>query len=127
MAAIKLLLVEDSESSRLIIDFLIRLYNMDKYQIVGVDTLKEACNIVVQQSPKLVLLDLGLKDADIDQTIEKIPEIVKYSPVIVISFYDDITIQDRCKVAGASHFIDKGWLTLEHRDKLHEIIDFYMK
>lgn len=105
--SIQLLVVEDSEISRMLIESLFAEY--PAFHIVSVPTGKEALKFVKKNLPDLVLLDLILPDMDgfaVLQHIKQHPRTAQLPVVVVSSKSREEDIQ-RAIALGAQNYIVK--------------------
>ena len=98
-----ILIIEDD---KVILKFLKLALETNGYQISGTDQGSIGLNIVLNQNPDLILLDLGLPDIDGMQVIDEVRKISK-TPIIVISARgrenDKVFALDR----GANDYVTK--------------------
>ena len=76
-----ILIIEDD---KVILKFLKLALETNGYQVTGTDQGSIGLNIILNQNPDLILLDLGLPDIDGMQVLDEVRKIKK-TPIIVIS------------------------------------------
>lgn len=105
----RILIVEDDQS---IVNLLRAVLKADDYDVLTASTEKEAESVVSSQCPDLVLLDLGLPDAD---GIGVLQFVRGYStmPVIVVSARDHEKDKVEALDLGADDYIAKPFGTSE--------------
>lgn len=98
-----ILIIEDD---KIIMKFIKLALETNGYQVTGTDQGSIGLNIIVNQKPDLILLDLGLPDIDGMQVIDEVRKINK-TPIIVISARgrenDKVFALDR----GANDYVTK--------------------
>ena len=98
-----ILIIEDD---KVILKFIKLALETNGYQVSGTDQGSIGLNIVLNQNPDLILLDLGLPDIDGMQVLDEVRKIAK-TPIIVISARgrenDKVLALDR----GANDYVTK--------------------
>jgi two-component system KDP operon response regulator KdpE len=98
-----ILIIEDD---KVILKFIKLALETNGYQVTGIDQGSIGLNIIINQHPDLILLDLGLPDIDGIQVIDEVRAIMN-TPIIVISARgrenDKVFALDR----GANDYITK--------------------
>ena len=69
---------------------------------------EEACEVVVDLKPDLVLLDLSMPGMDSMDAARTIRHSTPESQVIVLTALEDPAVEERAVAAGAAAFIPKG-------------------
>jgi DNA-binding NarL/FixJ family response regulator len=108
-SAIRVLLVEDDPGFAALISAL--LVDVDvaiDLEVAG--TLAAAIAALELEPADCVLLDLGLPDAQLDDTIRRVASVAGPTPVIVLSGHPDPELPDRVRRAGALDFVARGAL-----------------
>ena len=100
------LIVEDAPQQRAILD---RLLCSQGYETVTADRAATARALCAERRPEVVLLDLGLPDAD---GLDLIPELLRLVPlcrIVVLTGFDSVRVAVEALRAGACHYLVKPW------------------
>ncbi len=98
-----ILIIEDD---KVILKFMKLALETNGYQVTGTDQGSIGLNILINQNPDLILLDLGLPDIDGVQIIEEVRK-VKTTPIIVISARGRENDKVLALDSGANDYITK--------------------
>ncbi|MBN2299652.1 MAG: response regulator transcription factor [Acholeplasmataceae bacterium] len=98
-----ILIIEDD---KVILKFMKLALETNGYQVTGTDQGSIGLNILINQNPDLILLDLGLPDIDGVQVIEEVRK-VKTTPIIVISARGRENDKVLALDSGANDYITK--------------------
>ncbi len=105
----KILLVEDEKNIRALLSAMLE---SEGYQVVEAETCAAAVTMACSHRPDLILLDLGLPDAD-GLTLLKTVRRTSLTPIIILSARSD----EACKVesldAGANDYVTKPFGSAE--------------
>ncbi|MDM9381385.1 response regulator [Chlorogloeopsis sp. ULAP01] len=105
---LKILLVEDNPADiRLLQEFLWEVTSA-QFQLISVEKLDEALEILKQKSFDVILLDLSLPDSQGLETFLKIHLQVPAIPIIVLTGLDDENLATRAMQEGAQDYLIKG-------------------
>ena len=118
---ISILLVEDSETSVI----LIRDIFMDMYDIRVAVSARDAYNLLEKQLPDIILLDLMLPDIDgytVLSNLKSRPN-TKNIPVIIITAVRDDEGYDKAMELGAADYIEKPIFEEDLRTRIANIAD----
>ncbi len=100
----KILIVDDEKDIQwMLFNFL----REEKYEPITAINAEEAFKAVKKVSPDLMLLDLKLPDMDGVEVLNRVKEINKNLPVIIITAYGDIGSAVRAMKSGAVDYITK--------------------
>ena len=105
----KILVVEDDAPVRHLITVSL---SAEDYAVIAAGTAAEAVNLAATQNPDMILLDLGLPDADGVEVIRKI-RLWTETPIIVISARDEDTDKIEALDAGADDYLTKPFSVAE--------------
>ncbi len=105
----KILVVEDDAPVRHLIT--VSLLAED-YAVIAAETAAEAVQLAATQNPDVILLDLGLPDADGVDVIGKV-RLWTETPIIVISARDEDTDKIEALDAGADDYLTKPFSVAE--------------
>lgn len=122
----KILVVDDEAPIR---EMLKRYLIKKGYEVFDADNGAAALEIVKEQKPSIVLLDIRMpKGDDGVEVLRKIKEIDKNIGVIMITAVSDSQINDKCTELGAFDYITKP-ISLEYLEEclLAKLLDFYNK
>ena len=109
------LVVEDAPEQRAMLELTL---HAEGHEVLAAATAAEALRACAEQRPELVLLDLGLPDAD---GLEVIPSLLAASPlsrIVVITGRDSARDAVAALQAGARHYLVKPW----ERDELLVVV-----
>jgi len=101
----KLLIIEDDKP---FIELIHHALGPGEIQVAG--TMKEALQLIDENAPDVLVLDLGLPDSTTDQTLARIRELktrAKDAKLIVISGYSNPRIIEEALRHGADQFLSK--------------------
>jgi two-component system nitrogen regulation response regulator NtrX len=98
------LIVDDEEGIR---ESLSGIFEDEGYSVLTADSGEEALNILKEQSPDLVLLDVWLPGVDGVQTLQEIKILKPDLPVIMISGHGNIELAVKATQSGAYDFLEK--------------------
>lgn len=84
-----------------------------RYKVSSAYTGRSGINLVKQEKPDIILLDLRLKDMDGLNVIRRIKKPRSRMKVIIISAYGDVEKEEKAKRLGADKFIDKPFKTTD--------------
>jgi signal transduction histidine kinase len=107
------LAIEDSESDARLLDMWLSGFVTTRCDLEVQPSLRRALHDIAENQPDVVLLDLSLIDSDTQSTIEALPKLAQFAPVVVITGYADELIGFRALRAGAVEFLDKSSLDPE--------------
>jgi len=100
------LIIEDQPLQR---KTLVATLKEEGHQVVACGTGEEGCQLCLEHRPEMVLLDLGLPDAD---GIDLIPQLLAGSPlsrILVLTGRDSVREAVAALRAGARHYLVKPW------------------
>lgn len=106
--ALRLLLVEDDLRSASTLRKLLETSDSPNFIISHVTTAAAACDAVVQGGIDVVILDLGLPDAQDLEALNRLQECVHEIPVIVLTGHGDETLAAEALQGGAEDYLLKG-------------------
>lgn len=113
MTSIRVLLVEDEpEYARFLREILLEAVG-DEYHVTWESTLEKAiaqlgCDEEVAPTFDIVLLDLGLPDADGTEALSEVTACVKTTPIVVLSSRSDVDTALESMRLGAQEYLVKG-------------------
>ncbi len=105
----KILVVEDDAPVRHLITFSL---SAEDYTVIVAGTAAEAVRLAATQNPDIILLDLGLPDADGIEVIEKV-RLWAETPIIIISARDEDADKIGALDAGADDYLTKPFSVAE--------------
>ena len=114
----KILLVEDEGNIR---RFLTALLETGSYQVVTAGTCSEALQLYACHNPDLVILDLGLPDADGISFIEKVRQ-KDSTPIMVLSARSDELDKVQAFDMGANDYVTKPFGSQELLARIRSIL-----
>jgi len=100
------LIIEDDAPQAKMVGAVLRT---EGYQTILASTGEEGLTLCAMQMPELILLDLGLPDAD---GLDLIPELLKTAPIcriVVLTGEDSVSVAVEALRAGARHYLVKPW------------------
>ena len=105
-ASYRLLLVEDSEEQRLIVEQMLLQIDSERYQVDSAATFTEALTFIQRHSYDMLLIDFYL---DSPHTALDLMQEVRLLnlPVVVITADEDRTVFLQCFQKGAKEFLNK--------------------
>jgi CheY-like chemotaxis protein len=110
---LKILLVEDNKSDAMVIQEMIYETSRDsvdnvQYEIVRKEFLRDAIDYLAGNKVNVILLDLSLPDSISQETVRKMLEREKNTPVIVLTGLDDETTAIQALQNGAQDYVNKN-------------------
>lgn len=119
-----ILLVEDDPIHVEIIRFHLQSQAERVGDVATCTRFEEALERVQAAAPDLVLLDLTLPDSDLDETLERIPEIVASgATVVAMSSLGTPEIAETARARGAAAFVVKSDLATQGLGHLLDVMD----
>lgn len=119
-----ILLVEDDPIHVEIIRFHLQSQAERVGDVAACTRFEEALERVQAAAPDLVLLDLTLPDSDLDETLERIPEIVASgATVVAMSSLGTPEIAETARARGAAAFVAKSDLATHGLGRLLDVMD----
>ncbi len=109
MTDTSVLIVDDEEGIR---ETLSGIFQDEGYDVITAGSGEEALNILKEQSPDIVLLDVWLSGIDGVETLQEIKKTNPELPVVIISGHGNIELAVKATRVGAYDFLEKP-LSLE--------------
>lgn len=97
----KILLIEDDENE----GKLMAKYYLADHDVATARSFDDGLKAATANPPDIILLDLGFPGFSSETTIERIPELKVFAPVIVLTGMVSLPLQ--CLLAGAAAFFHK--------------------
>lgn len=110
----KLLIVDDESD---VLEFAANFFRKRKIEVSTASSGEEALQKVVNEHPRVVLLDIKMEGMDGIEALRRIQELNKQIKVIMITGRDDDEAKEKTKELGAYGFIHKP-LKLEELEKV---------
>src|SRR5205085_8434602 len=110
--ALRLLIVEDDDSSASLLRELLESSDGPSFAIRHVTSASDACEAVEAGDIDVVLLDLGLPDANDLEALSRLEQCVNEIPVIVLTGRNDDRLVTDALHHGAENYLLKG--TVDH-------------
>lgn len=123
MPPIKVLIVEDNESTAFLISETLSSGSPGKYRIDIALRLKEACVKLASDPPDVVILDLLLPDTTGVESVTTISKLFPNIPIVVLTGQLDVNIAGHTAKQGALFFMQK---TDIRQDRLENAVSFVM-
>jgi diguanylate cyclase (GGDEF)-like protein len=108
MTGMKVLVVEDSAGHAALVRELLETAAPGGFDVVVAPDLAAAIAQLLDDGADVVLLDLGLPDADGMTALEQVRTAALDAPVVVLSGRDDDALAQACVEAGAQDYLVKG-------------------
>lgn len=108
----RIIIVEDSETTRFFYKVTLKKWGFD---VLEAETGKEGWDIIQNEKPDLVVLDMMLPDTNGIEVLKNIraTESTKKTPVLILTSDKDIVHVQRALQLGANHYSVKGKDSLE--------------
>lgn len=100
----KILVVDDELQIR---EMLYDLLSRKGYKIITASGGGEAIEIMRQENPDLVLLDIKMPEIDGIETLKKIREFDTKTRIVMLTGMDDVELEKQARLIGASGFLRK--------------------
>jgi len=108
---IRVLLVEDNEGFAYGVRDMLVVQRPEPFEVKTVGTLNEAITALAEDSPHVILLDLGLPDSARIDTFRRVHDNAGYTPIIILTVLDDDEVAMAAMRAGAQDYLVKDELT----------------
>jgi two-component system sensor histidine kinase UhpB len=108
MEEVKILIIEDDASFASLLQNQLSILGYSPYDLVHIDNLLEAQEIMHEFEPDVILLDLNIRDSSGIETYEKISSVFKEAPIVVLSGMDDRNLAMRIVAKGAQDYLLKN-------------------
>jgi PAS domain S-box-containing protein len=105
---IKILLVEDNAGDARLLREMINEPAPRKHDLVHHASIEQAINYLVNNPVDVVLLDLGLPDAQGLEAVRRIDRAAPHVPLVVLTGFDDETLAGQALQEGAQDYLVKG-------------------
>jgi signal transduction histidine kinase len=106
-----LLLVDDSEADRRLVETMLRQVRGDHDRLTSVSNAQDACRALTAHDVDLVLLDLTLPDSRGIDTVRRVVAAARDDvPIVVLTGTDDEEVGLACVAAGAQDYLPKDEL-----------------
>ncbi|HUP17218.1 MAG TPA: response regulator [Acidimicrobiia bacterium] len=109
-SATRLLLVEDNPGDARLLEEMLRESGSLQTQVTHVHSMREAEERLSNGSTDIILLDLGLPDAQGLGAVRRIHTAAPRTPLVVLTGLDDETLADQALQEGAEDYLIKGQL-----------------
>lgn len=110
MAKSKIIIAEDDTVLR---DLYLRKFTADLYDIRAAANGQEALDLIVQDKPDLVLLDINMPVLDGFAVLEKLPKALRSFPIVMLTNFDDQANRDRGAALGVDDYFVKKDMTIK--------------
>ena len=108
-AAIRILLVEDNPGDARLVEILLSEASVSvAFDVVHLERLSAAFQLLEDQSFDVILLDLSLPDSSGLETVSRMREAAPRTPLVVLSGQDDQEVALRALQQGAQDYLIKG-------------------
>ncbi|HVZ35025.1 MAG TPA: response regulator, partial [Polyangiaceae bacterium] len=108
MSSSRVLLVEDEPGYARFLREVLLEAEEESYVPVWVDTLEAAIRYLNTEKFEIVLLDLGLPDADGTEALARVSERAPETPIVVLSALNDLDVAIESMRLGAQEYLVKG-------------------
>lgn len=106
----QIVLIEDDKAIQNLLKIALK---QEGYEVYAASSAQEGVNYVVRNVVDLILLDLGLPDADGRTVIDTVRSFSSTLPIIVVSARDGEDEKVRCLDAGVNDYVQKPFSTAE--------------
>lgn len=110
MAKSKIIIAEDDTVLR---DLYLRKFTADQYDIRTAANGQEALDLIAQDKPDLVLLDINMPVLDGFGVLEKLPKAIRTFPIVMLTNFDDQANRDRGAALGVDDYFVKKDMTIK--------------
>ncbi len=107
-AVIKILLVEDNDGDARLIEEALSEAGKLRFELVRCETVAQALKFCLNGSPDVVLLDLGLPDAQGLETVRRMHRAALQTPLVVLTVSNDEDLAIRSLHEGAQDYLPKA-------------------
>jgi len=107
-AATRLLLVEDNPGDARLLEEMLREPGSHNITLTRVASMSEAQAVLAQDTTDIILLDLGLPDAQGVEAVRQTREAAPHVPLVVLTGRDDEALADQALQEGAEDYLVKG-------------------
>ena len=110
MTKYKLLVAEDDTVLR---DLYLRKFDANLYDVRAAGNGQEALDLLAQEKPDLLLLDINMPILDGFGVLERLPAEERTFPIIILTNFDDQANHDRGKAYKVSDYFVKKDMTIK--------------
>src|SRR5579872_1213454 len=104
----KLLLVEDNPGDARLLREMFKQQGLPRTELIHVGCMREAEKYLAQHTPDIILLDLGLPDAQGLQAVRRVRAAAPHIPLVVLTGLDDESQAEEALQEGAQDHLIKG-------------------
>jgi len=117
-----ILVVDDDDDLRSMVEVILRGQG---YRVVGAASGAEAFDLVINEAPDLVLMDIGMPDVDGLSTVWRMREdpTLAETPVVIITAYDSYDLRGEAASAGCKSYLTKPFEPDQLREAVRQILD----
>lgn len=108
-----ILIVDDQRGIRLLLE---ELFQQEGYHTRGTANGQEALELVQEEQPDCILLDMKMPGMDGLTVLEKLKKQWPAIPVIMMTAYDELKLTEQALRLGAEKYITKPFDIFEIRD-----------
>jgi len=117
MKTITILLIEDNTQDIRLINEMLKEIRSFNYNLVSAATLKEGFEQIQKNNFDIILLDLNLPDSTGQQTFQKVMDLCKEIPVVLVTGNEDQELSVKLIMEGAQDYITKQSLNSSSLEK----------
>ena len=105
---VNILLVEDDKSSADTFEHIVRKIDQISFEIIWVTHVRAAVQKLENHSFHVIMLDLGLPDAEELEALDILLEADSNTPIVILSGNEDTKLATQAMAKGAQDFLVKG-------------------
>jgi signal transduction histidine kinase len=105
---VQVLIIEDNHGDARLLQEMLKESSSLKYQVTRCSTLADALTHLTKTTVNIVLLDLGLPDAEGLDAVRRVHELADRIALIVLTGHDDETMATQALTEGAQDYLIKG-------------------
>lgn len=114
----KILIVDDQQGIRLLLNEILRKEGYETYLAAnGYEAIHSIENIMID----CMLLDMKIPGMNGLEILEKVNELGRKMPIIMMTAYADVELMERAKTLGATHYFTKPFDIIEVRETVNNL------
>ena len=110
---IRVLMIEDDQYYYRFVRHMLMRHAQPKFQLAHAASVAQSTRYLLSETPDVILLDLGLPDAEGLETLAKVREVADGTPIVILTGRDDEHIAVEAVSSGAQDYLVKQAISNE--------------